>query len=42
MDYYRNICDKTINHKSKNKHNTKRHYFMKNYMTVIYNYNGIV
>ena len=30
MDYYCKICDKTINHISKNKHNkTKRHYLMK-------------
>ena len=43
MDYFCNICDKTINHKSRNKHNeTKRQYFMKNYVTNIYNYNDIV
>ena len=36
------ICDKTINHKSKYRHNnTKTHYFMKNYVTDIYNYNNI-
>ena len=30
MDYYCNICDKTINHKSKNRHNkSKSHYFEK-------------
>ena len=43
MRYYCRICDKTINHKAKNKHNkTKRHYFMKNYVTKTYNYNDIV
>ena len=43
MDYYYNICDKTINHKSKNRHNkTKGHYFMKNYVANNYNYNDIV
>ena len=43
MDYYCNICDKTINQKSKNRHNkTKRHYFMKNYVTNNYNCNDIV
>ena len=43
MDYYCNICDKTINQKSKNRHNrTKRHCFMKNYLTNNYNYNDIV
>ena len=43
MDYYCNICDKKINHKSKNKHNkTKRHYFMKKYVTNIYNYYDVV
>ena len=43
MDYYCNICDKTINHKSKNRHNkTKGHYFMKNYVTNNYNYNDNV
>ena len=43
MDYYCNICDKSINHKPRNKHNkTKRHYFMKIYVTNIYKYNDIV
>ena len=43
MDYYCNICDKSKNLKSKSKHNkSKRHYFMKNYVTNIYNYNDIV
>ena len=43
MDFYCNICDKTINHKSKNKQKkTKRHYLMKNYVTNIYNYNDTV
>ena len=43
MDYCCNICDKTKNHKSKNRHNkTKRHHFRKNYGTNIYNYNDIV
>ena len=37
------IYDKTINHISKNRHNkTKRHHFMKNYVTNTYNYNEIV
>ena len=41
--YFCKICDKTINHKSRNRHNkTKRHYIMKNYVTNIYNYNDIV
>ena len=41
--FFCEICDKTINHKSKNRHNkTKRHYFMKNYVTNTYNYNDIV
>ena len=40
--YYCNICDKTINHKSKNRLNkTKRYYFMKNYVTKTYIYNDI-
>ena len=40
--FYCEICDKKI-YKSKNKHNkTKGHYFMKNYVTNIYNYNDIV
>ena len=44
MDYYYcNICDKSINDKPRNKHNkTKRHVFMKIYVTNIYNYNDIV
>ena len=43
MKYYCNICDKTINGKSGNRHNkTKRHYFIKNYVTNTYNYNDIV
>ena len=43
MNYYCNICDKTINHKSRNKHiKTKRHYFLKNYVTNFYKYNDIV
>ena len=30
MYYYCNICDNTINQKSRNKHNrSKKHYFMK-------------
>ena len=43
MDYYCNICDKSINDEPKNKHiKTKRHYFMKNYVTKIYKYIDIV
>ena len=43
MDYYCAICDRLISDKHKNKHNkTKRHYFMKNYVTNIYKYNDIV
>ena len=43
MDYFCNICDKTINHISKNRHNkTKGHYFTKNYVTNKDNYNDIV
>ena len=43
MDFYCNICDKSINHKSRKKHNKlKRHYFMINYVTNICNYNDIV
>ena len=38
MSFYCNICDESINHKSKNRHNkTKRQYFMKKYVTNIYN-----
>ena len=41
--YYCKICDKTIHHKSRNRHNKiKRQYFMKNYETNIYNYKDIV
>ena len=41
--FYCEICDEKINYKSKNKNNkTKGHYFMKNYVTNIYNYNNIV
>ena len=40
---YCEICDKTINHKSKKRHNKrKRHYFMENYVTNTYNYNDFV
>ena len=43
MDFYCSLCDKSINHNSKKRHNkTKRHYFMKNFVTNIYNCNGIV
>ena len=43
MDYYCAIYDKSINDKPRNKHNkTKSHYFMKNFVTNIYNYNNIV
>ena len=43
MDYYCNICDKSINYKPRNKHNkTKRHYFMKNHATIFYKYNDNV
>ena len=43
MDYYCAICDRSINDKHRNKHDkTKRHYFMKNYVTNIYKYNDIV
>ena len=38
MDYYCELCDKSKNDKPRNKHNkTKRRYFMKNYVTNIYN-----
>ena len=41
--YYCEICDKLINDKPRNKHNkTKSHYFMKNFVTNIYNYYDIV
>ena len=43
MDFYCAICDRSINYKRRNKHDkTKRHYFMKNYVTNIYKYNDIV
>ena len=43
MSYYCEICDKTIIHKSRTRHNkTKGHYFMKSCATNIYNYNDIV
>ena len=43
MEKYCIICDKSINLKSENRQNkTKRHYFMKNYVTNTYNYNDIV
>ena len=43
MSYYCKICGKSINLKSKNRHNTtKRDYFMKKYVTNIYNYNDII
>ena len=43
MDYYCAICDRSINDKPRNKHNrTKRHYFMKNYVTNTYIYIDIV
>ena len=39
MDYYCAICDRSI----RDKYNkTKRHYFMKNFVTNIYKYNDIV
>ena len=43
MEYYCSICDKSINDKTRKKHEkTKRHYSMKNYVTNTYNYNDIV
>ena len=43
MDYYCNICEKSINDKPRNKHNkTKRHVFMKTYVANINNHNDIV
>ena len=43
MDYCCAICDRSINYEHRNKHDkTKRHYFMKNYVTNIYKYNDIV
>ena len=41
--FYFAICNKTINHKSKNRHiKTARHYFFKEYITDNYNYNDFV
>ena len=41
--FFSEICGKTKNHKSKNRHyKTKRHYCMKNSVTNTYNYNDIV
>ena len=43
MSYYCEICDEAIINKPRNKHNkTKSHYFMKNYVTNIYNCKDIV
>ena len=43
MDYYCVICDRSINYEYRNKHNkTRRHYFMKNFVTNLYKYNDIV
>ena len=43
MENYCNVCDKTIINKPRKKYKkTKSHYFMKNYVTNIYNYNDIV
>ena len=43
MDYYCNVCDKTIINEPRDEHNkTKSHHFMKNYVTNIYNYKDIV
>ena len=43
MDFYCETCDKSINDKRRNKHiKTKGHYFMKHYVTNIYNYKDIV
>ena len=43
MDYFCVICDRSINYKHRNKHNkTRRHYFMKNFVTNLYKYNDIV
>ena len=42
MSYYCDICDKSKNHKSKNRHNrTKRHYLMKKHVTNFSNYKDI-
>ena len=42
MDYYCSICDKSINDKPRKEQNkTKRHAFMKNYVTNVYKYNDI-
>ena len=41
--FYCEICDKTINHNSKKRHDkTKRLYFMKNFVTNTYIYNDFV
>ena len=41
--FYCEICGKIIINKSTNKHNkTKNHYYMKTFVTNIYNYNNIV
>ena len=43
MRFYCEMCDKTINRRSRNRHNkTNRHDFMKNDVTNIYNYNATV
>ena len=43
MDFYCNVCDKTIINKPRNKHNkTRSHYLMKNYVTNTYIYNDFV
>ena len=41
--FYCQICDKSMNHKSKKRHDkTKSHDFMKNYVTNNYNYDDVV
>ena len=41
--FYCDICDKRIINKCKNKHDkTESHYFLKNFVTNIYNYKNIV
>ena len=41
--FYCELCGKRIINKSRNKHDkTKSHYFMKKFVTNIYNYNNIV
>ena len=43
MDYYCAICDRSIYYKHRNKNDkTKRHYFMKNYVTNNHKYNDIL